>query len=133
MEPPVSGGPLVSVVMPFLNAQAYIEEAVESVLAQSYPNWELVREWIDRTVAEPDRDYAWQDAVPQWLERLRLDLGGNYVVRESGRFVLLSCVSERLANLLFAFGEKYARCDRRGIRRSSLDDGSGSISDRGLP
>lgn len=34
--------PRVSVVMIFLNAAPYIEEAIESVLAQSYTNWELL-------------------------------------------------------------------------------------------
>ncbi len=34
--------PLVSVVMIFLNGQPFIEEAVESVLTQTYRNWELL-------------------------------------------------------------------------------------------
>ena len=34
--------PLVSVVIIFLDAERFIDEAVQSVLAQSYPNWELV-------------------------------------------------------------------------------------------
>jgi len=34
--------PLVSVVTIFLNAARYIEEAIESVLGQSYSNWELL-------------------------------------------------------------------------------------------
>lgn len=34
--------PLVSIVMIFLNEEAYIEEAIRSVLAQSYDNWELL-------------------------------------------------------------------------------------------
>ena len=34
--------PLVSVVMPAYNAEKYIDEAVGSVLAQSYANWELI-------------------------------------------------------------------------------------------
>ncbi len=34
--------PLVSVVMPAYNAAAYIDEAVESMLAQTYQNWELL-------------------------------------------------------------------------------------------
>ena len=33
--------PLVSIVMPAYNAAAYIDEAVRSVLAQTYTNWEL--------------------------------------------------------------------------------------------
>jgi glycosyltransferase involved in cell wall biosynthesis len=34
--------PLVSVIMIFLNAENFIQEAIESVLAQRYPNWELL-------------------------------------------------------------------------------------------
>ena len=38
----MSSKPLVSVVIIFLNAELYIEEAVQSVLAQTYDNWELL-------------------------------------------------------------------------------------------
>ena len=34
--------PLVSVIMIFLNAEKFIEEAIESVIAQTYDNWELL-------------------------------------------------------------------------------------------
>lgn len=34
--------PLVSVIMIFLNAERFIEEAIESVLAQTYQHWELL-------------------------------------------------------------------------------------------
>jgi teichuronic acid biosynthesis glycosyltransferase TuaG len=34
--------PLISVLMTSFNAEAYIEEAIESVLRQDYPNWELL-------------------------------------------------------------------------------------------
>lgn len=33
---------LVSVIMPNYNCGAYISESIESVLSQSYPNWELI-------------------------------------------------------------------------------------------
>lgn len=36
------GQPLVSIVLVFLNAERFIQEAIESVLAQSYSNWELI-------------------------------------------------------------------------------------------
>lgn len=34
--------PLVSCIMIFLNAEKFIQEAIESVLAQTYSNWELI-------------------------------------------------------------------------------------------
>ena len=34
--------PLVSVVIPFLNAEAFMQETVESVFTQTYDNWELL-------------------------------------------------------------------------------------------
>lgn len=34
--------PLVSVIIIFLNAQKFLEEAIASVRAQTYPNWELL-------------------------------------------------------------------------------------------
>lgn len=34
--------PLVSVIIPTRNRRAFLEEAIESVKAQTYPNWELV-------------------------------------------------------------------------------------------
>lgn len=33
---------LLSIVLPFYNAQAYLSQAIESVLAQTYPDWELL-------------------------------------------------------------------------------------------
>lgn len=38
----MSGSPRVSIVTPFLDAARFIEEAIESVLAQTYAGWELL-------------------------------------------------------------------------------------------
>ena len=38
----MSRSPLVSVIMPFLDAAPFLEEAIESVRAQTYPHWELL-------------------------------------------------------------------------------------------
>ena len=35
-------GELVSIIMPVHNAERFLEEAVRSVMAQTYPNWELL-------------------------------------------------------------------------------------------
>ncbi len=34
--------PLVSVIIPFYNAGAWLDEAIKSVLHQTYPNWEII-------------------------------------------------------------------------------------------
>jgi glycosyltransferase involved in cell wall biosynthesis len=38
----MNSNPLVSVVMIFLNAERFIQEAIESVFAQTYNAWELL-------------------------------------------------------------------------------------------
>jgi glycosyltransferase involved in cell wall biosynthesis len=38
----VSATPLVSVVAIFLNAERFLDEAIQSVMAQTYPHWELL-------------------------------------------------------------------------------------------
>lgn len=39
---PINHLPLISIIMPTYNAGRFIGRAIESVLAQSYPNWELI-------------------------------------------------------------------------------------------
>lgn len=42
VDNPTLAEPLVSVILPVFNAQAYIGEAIESILAQDYKNFELI-------------------------------------------------------------------------------------------
>lgn len=42
MTTPITASPRVSVVMPVYNVESYVAEAIESVLAQSFANWELL-------------------------------------------------------------------------------------------
>jgi len=38
----VSGNPLVSIIMPVYNCERYLAEAIDSILKQTYENWELL-------------------------------------------------------------------------------------------
>lgn len=59
-----SPGPFFSVVMPVYNAQEYVSCAIESVIAQSEPDWELVIIDDHSTDRTPEilRDWAARDA-----------------------------------------------------------------------
>jgi glycosyltransferase involved in cell wall biosynthesis len=50
----MSPEPRVTIAMPVHNASAYLREALDSVLAQSYPHWELV------CIDDASRDDSWQ-------------------------------------------------------------------------
>ena len=65
--------PLVSVIMPAYNAEKYIGEAIASVCAQTYENWELLildDGSADRT-AEIAQAYAQRDARIRVLRNLQ--------------------------------------------------------------
>ena len=51
-------GPLVSVIMPVYNAEEYIGETIESVISQTYTNWELII--VDDCSKDSSRDIARQ-------------------------------------------------------------------------
>ena len=52
----MSSNPLVSVIVIFLNAEEFIQEAIESVLAQTYKHWELLL--VDDGSTDKSRDIA---------------------------------------------------------------------------
>ena len=59
----VQAAPLVSVVTPVYNGAAYLSECIESVLAQTYTNWEYII--VNNCSTDRTRDiashYAQQD------------------------------------------------------------------------
>jgi len=66
MSRPVA--PLVSVIMIFLDAERFIEEAIESVLAQTYTSWELIL--VDDGSSDASTDIARRHAAER-PERIR--------------------------------------------------------------
>ena len=68
-------GPLVSVVVPVYNGAEFIEEALRSVLAQTYPNWECVV--IDNRSTDGTADVV--EAVVAGDPRFRLVRAAEHV------------------------------------------------------
>ena len=56
--------PLVSIVTPAYNAEAYLRECIESVLAQTYPNWDytIVNNCSTDHTLDIAREYAARDS-----------------------------------------------------------------------
>jgi glycosyltransferase involved in cell wall biosynthesis len=61
--------PLVSLGLPVFNGQNYLREALESILAQTYRNWELILSDNGSTDATPDicREFARRDGRIRYL------------------------------------------------------------------
>ena len=57
--------PLVTVITIFLNAERFIEEAIESVLAQSYAEWELLLVDDGSTDASTEIALRYAEQYPQ--------------------------------------------------------------------
>ena len=56
----------------------------------SRPNWPLISKTVRERTARDDWDRAFTEAARQWVMQIQSDLGGEYAVSESRRFLLLS-------------------------------------------
>jgi glycosyltransferase involved in cell wall biosynthesis len=59
------GNPLVSIVLANLNGAQFLGEALESVIAQSFSNWELIAIDSGSTDGSPDLLQSWAHADPR--------------------------------------------------------------------
>jgi glycosyltransferase involved in cell wall biosynthesis len=66
----VSRSVRVSIVTPFLNAQRFIEESIESVLAQTYDQWELLLVDDGSTDDSPSIALGYANAYPEKIRYL---------------------------------------------------------------
>lgn len=82
-----------------------LEGAFEWVEGYSRPNWKLIRNTIKETVENDNLGSAWAEAVLQWTQQLCLDLGGQYIVRSSPQFVLVSAQGTQRVDGLLQFAE----------------------------
>src|SRR5208282_6802448 len=57
----------------------------------SRPVWKVISHAIQQKVTIPDElNAAWSEAARQWVMEIRANLGGDYRVRDSRRFILLT-------------------------------------------
>src|SRR5579871_2895764 len=83
--------PLVSIAMPFYNAERTIGASIRSILLQSYPNWELLL--CDDGSTDASREVARSFDDPRivvWGDQRRLELGSRLnecIERAAGEYV----------------------------------------------
>lgn len=78
---------LVSVIIPFLNAERFIQEAIESVFAQTYQQWELLLVDDGSTDASTTLARHWAEQYPErvrYLEHANHQNCGKTVSRNLG-------------------------------------------------
>jgi hypothetical protein len=85
-----------------------VENAFSFEEGFSRPDWGVISKAIDKQVTESfDVGAAWNEAARQWVMQLRSDLGGDYRVEESARFILLTGLSDKEAGgKILAFAER---------------------------
>src|SRR5207247_9324764 len=68
-DKPETQQPLVSIIIPFRNADRFLQDAIDSVIAQSYDNWELLL--VDDGSSDRSRELALRWAS-QYTRKIRL-------------------------------------------------------------
>jgi glycosyltransferase involved in cell wall biosynthesis len=82
--------PLVSVVTPFYNTREFLSECIESVLRQSYENWEYVL--VDNCSDDGSSEIAAEYAT-RFQERIRLVRTKTFLSQVQNYNFALSCIS----------------------------------------
>lgn len=122
-----SNAPVVSVVTPFYNTEAYLEECIASVLSQTYQNWEyiLVNNCsTDRSVEIADR-YA-----KQYPERIRLQHNAEFLSQVQNYNAALRSISpeSKYCKVVQADDWLFQDCLRRMVEVAEAHAGVGIVA-----
>ncbi len=69
------------------------------------PNWDVIRDWIDARVPEPDRPAAWTEVAHQWLAILNEALDSRYHTTPSTHLLLFAPRDYEHTHALLNFAE----------------------------
>ena len=112
--------PLISIVIPFKNTESYIEDCINSILKQTYINWELLI--VDDNSTDKSykivEEFALNDRRIKLLKNKEngiidaLQLAfkhskGNFITRMDSDDIMLPNKLEVLLNNLITYGEKH--------------------------
>jgi len=133
--------PLVSVIMPAYNAEKYIGSAIESILNQTYVNWELI------IVEDCSTDHTLNVIKSYWDSRIMLlqnesNRGISYATNRgldhaSGKYIALldddDIAAARRLEIQVDFLEKHEEMDILGGRSDDIDKEGKLIRWGGVP
>ncbi len=72
----------------------------------SRPDWKVISQAIQQQAIGPgELEVAWNEAARQWVMQLQSDLGGDYRVKDSPRFILLTTLDAKMAGEILNFAE----------------------------
>jgi hypothetical protein len=110
-QEPVGSSPLRAVIElvspepPKLINLNEIDGAFEFREGYSRPNWNIIRQEINNKVPADKLSEAWTEAALQWAQELSSNLGKEYHVRSSDKFILVSALALKPADRLLVFAE----------------------------
>src|SRR5438093_2584566 len=122
--------PLVSVVTPVYNGKKYLTECIESVLAQTYQNWEyiIVNNCSTDRSLEIAQSYAEKDA------RIRINNNQEFVGREANENIAFRQISpdSKYCKMVHADDWLFPECIARMVAVAETNPTVGIIGAYGL-
>ena len=92
----------------------------------SRPDWKVISQAIQQRIAGPhDLNTAWTEVARQWVMKLQSDLGGDYQVKDSPHFILLTALDAGLIGKLLDFAESTLDQIRAGLKDAAWTTGNG--------
>ena len=123
----MNSGPRVSVVTPFYNTREYLVECIESVLRQSYENYEYIL--VDNQSTDGSQEIA-QEYAKRFPEKIRLIRTESFLSQvQNYNFALKQISAESMyCKMVQADDWIYPECLERMVGLAESDDQIGIVS-----